>query len=130
MALTIALSSGVAQAIINGQPDTGPKAHPYVGALVTKVEGQLQNFCSGTLISPKVFLTAGHCTEAPKGAGLPKDLPTYVTFDPTFESGSSAVIKEPPTPTQNPVFRSPRLTIAARPRRDYLGSPLRSPAMM
>jgi Trypsin len=96
MALATALSGGVAQAIINGGPDRGPNAHPYVGALVTKVEGQLQNFCSGTLISPKVFLTAGHCTVPPKGKGVPKDQPTYVTFDPTFEPGSSKIIKGTP----------------------------------
>ena len=33
MALAILLASGVAQAIINGEPDRGPKAHSYVGAL-------------------------------------------------------------------------------------------------
>ena len=35
MALAILLAGGVAQAIINGEPDRGPNAHPYVGALVT-----------------------------------------------------------------------------------------------
>jgi hypothetical protein len=35
MALAILLAGGVAQAIINGQLDMGPNAHPYVGALVT-----------------------------------------------------------------------------------------------
>ena len=35
MALAILMTCGVAQAIINGEPDRGPKAHPYVGALVT-----------------------------------------------------------------------------------------------
>ena len=34
-ALAILLASGVAQAIINGEPDRGPNAHPYVGALVS-----------------------------------------------------------------------------------------------
>jgi hypothetical protein len=97
MALAIALSCGVAQAIkkpaiINGEPDGGPKAHPYAGALVTKVEGQLRTVCSGTLISPKVFLTAGHCTDLLKT----EDLPTYVTFDPAFEPGSSELIKGTP----------------------------------
>jgi hypothetical protein len=102
MSLAILLSGGVAQAIIepaiiNGEPDRGPNAHSYAGALVTKVEGRLQFFCSGTLISPKVFLTAGHCTEPPKGKGVPpKDLLTYVTFDPTFEQGPSKVIKGTP----------------------------------
>jgi hypothetical protein len=35
MALAILLAGGVAQAIINGEPDKGPKVHPYVGALVS-----------------------------------------------------------------------------------------------
>jgi hypothetical protein len=35
MALAILLGSGVAQAIINGEPDRGSEAHPYVGALVS-----------------------------------------------------------------------------------------------
>jgi len=96
MALAIALSCGVAQAIINGEPDRESKAHPYAGAYVVKVGGKLQAVCSGTLISPKVFLTAGHCTEARKALGLPKDPPTYVTFDPTFEPGSSKIIKGTP----------------------------------
>ncbi len=39
MALAILLAGGVAQAIINGEPDRGPKAHPYVGAYVAKVGG-------------------------------------------------------------------------------------------
>jgi hypothetical protein len=96
MALAILLSGGMARAIIkpaiiNGEPDTGSNAHPYAGALVTKFRGQLVNFCSGTLITPKVFLTAGHCTESVKGKVFPKGSPTYVTFDldPTFERGSS-----------------------------------------
>ena len=56
MALSVLLASGVAQAIINGQPDRG--AHPYVG-MVYNAKG----LCSGTLISPRVFLTAAHCTQ-------------------------------------------------------------------
>jgi hypothetical protein len=107
MALAIALSCGVAQAIIkpyiiNGEPDRGPKAHRYAGALVTKAEGQPPfNFCSGTLISPKVFLTAGHCTDFV----ISEDLPTYVSFDPTFEPGASEVIKA--TPYTHPRYCSP-----------------------
>jgi hypothetical protein len=54
--------AAAAAAITNGAPDNG--AHPAVGALVFAGAPQ----CSGTLIAPGVFLTAGHCT-----AGLPSN---------------------------------------------------------
>jgi V8-like Glu-specific endopeptidase len=92
MALAILLASGVAQAIINGEPDRGPKAHPYVGAYVAKVGGKLLPVCSGTLISPRVFLTAGHCTQFE----IRKDRPAYVSFDPTYKPGASKLIKGTP----------------------------------
>jgi len=92
MALALLLAGGVAQAIINGQPDTGPKAHPYVGAYVAKVKGQRVAVCSGTLISPRVFLTAGHCTDSV----MKEHSPTYVSLDPTYKPGSSEVISATP----------------------------------
>src|SRR5215216_1294955 len=97
MALAILLASGVAQAIINGEPDRGPNAHPYVGALVSvpasgEFKGQRLPICSGTLISPEVFLTAGHCTDFL----MRKELPSYVPFDPTYKPGESKVIKASP----------------------------------
>lgn len=49
-----------AQAITYGTPDT---AHPFVGAMVVQsIYGWTSEWCSGTLIAPLVFLTAGHCT--------------------------------------------------------------------
>ena len=101
MALAIVLAGGVAQAIINGEPDRGPKAHPYVGAYVAKLQGKLLPVCSGTLISPKVFLTAGHCTQVEKEKGRP----AYVSFDPTYKPGASKVIKA--TPYTHPGFCLP-----------------------
>jgi hypothetical protein len=92
MALAILLATGVAQAIINGEPDRGPNAHPYVGAYVAKFEGELLPVCSGTLISPRVFLTAGHCTEFE----IEKDRPAYVSFDPTYKPGASELTKGTP----------------------------------
>jgi hypothetical protein len=92
MALAIIVAGGVAQAIINGEPDRGPKAHPYVGAYVAKLEGKRRPVCSGTLISPKVFLTAGHCTQFE----IERDRPAYVSFDPTYKPGASELVKGTP----------------------------------
>jgi secreted trypsin-like serine protease len=95
MALAILAASGVAGAIINGEPDGN--RHPYVGALVTELEVaegefELLPVCSGTLISPTVFLTAGHCTEFLIEEGLP----TYVSFDTTFVPGESELVSGTP----------------------------------
>ena len=53
--------AGIALAITNGGPDGN--GHPYVGALLAPKafsDGTWEE-CSGTLISPTVFLTAAHC---------------------------------------------------------------------
>jgi hypothetical protein len=65
LALVLVLSSaGVASAITDGELDGN--GHPYVGLMVADdADGNPLWRCSGTLISPTLFLTAGHCTEAP-----------------------------------------------------------------
>jgi hypothetical protein len=85
MTIAVLLASGVANAIINGQPDGN--AHPYVGALVGDFDGQKVAICSGTLISPTVFITAGHCTDFLQD----EDVPTFVSFDTTFDQSSALV---------------------------------------
>lgn len=63
-----------AHAITFGEPDGND--HPHVGTLLF-VQNNVGFFsCSGTLISPTVMLTAGHCVE---GGGLENDV-TYVRF--------------------------------------------------
>jgi secreted trypsin-like serine protease len=53
-----------AVAITDGQLDGN--GHPYVGLMVAQTtDGTPLWRCSGTLLSPTIFLTAGHCTEAP-----------------------------------------------------------------
>jgi hypothetical protein len=57
----LALSGGTASAVVFGEPDGD--GHPNVGALLAPVaysDGTWAS-CSGTLISPTVFLTAAHC---------------------------------------------------------------------
>ncbi|HET7730983.1 MAG TPA: trypsin-like serine protease [Usitatibacter sp.] len=54
-----------AQAITAGGELDGNR-HPYVGLMVAQdAKGNPLWRCSGTLIAPRLFLTAGHCTEAP-----------------------------------------------------------------
>jgi len=65
-ALAAALTLGVAPAaaITDGVPDGD--GHPFVGLMVAKnADGNPIWRCSGTLLSPTLFLTAGHCAEAP-----------------------------------------------------------------
>jgi hypothetical protein len=50
----------------NFVPDT---THTYVGLIVFyDANGEFLHRCSGSLISPSVFLTAGHCTDPESGA--------------------------------------------------------------
>lgn len=65
-------------AITYGQPDGND--HPNVGALVGTFNGQTFPYCSGTLVSPTVFLTAAHCD-----IGIST---VRVTFDSVYTSRS------------------------------------------
>lgn len=68
-----------AAAITNGSPDD--QRHPNVGGLVspTQYPDGTWLYCSGTLISATVFLTAAHCAEDGAQVG--------VTFDTAYEAG-------------------------------------------
>jgi V8-like Glu-specific endopeptidase len=68
-----------AAAITNGTADGN--RHPDVGGLVspTQYSDGTWLYCSGTLISPTVFLTAAHCDEGTSRVG--------VTFDSAYVAG-------------------------------------------
>ena len=62
----ILVVSTVGSALAIKYGDYDGDAHPHVGIMVAQDEfGNPLWRCSGTLISPTVYLTAGHCTEAP-----------------------------------------------------------------
>jgi hypothetical protein len=72
---------GVTAQVTDGQFDGN--AHPYVGVMVAQdANGGYLWRCSGTLISPTLFLTAGHCTECPAAH-------VEIWFDPNLEDGST-----------------------------------------
>ena len=80
--LAAAVAALPASAITDGSPDGD--AHPYVGLMVAQDSSGAPLWrCSGTLISPTLFLTAGHCTEAPAKHA-------EIWFDADVESGIPA----------------------------------------
>lgn len=106
LALVLVFSTvGLVGAITDGNPDGD--GHPYVGLLIFDIDGAPQWRCSGTLLSPTVLLTAGHCTDGATGGrvwfeadvtnaaalGYPFGGPTSVEFcaihtHPQFHEGS------------------------------------------
>ncbi len=75
LALAAILPVSAAQAITYGVDDNGK--HPFVGGLVGTFSSGTYVYCSGTLIAPRVFLTAAHCNVS---AETGRD-DVFVTFD-------------------------------------------------
>jgi hypothetical protein len=81
VAAAIAIGVVPASAITNGTPDQ--EGHRYVGLMVAKNAAGVPLFrCSGTLMSPTVFMVAGHCTAPPAArieiffsSGFPNGIP-------------------------------------------------------
>jgi Trypsin len=80
-ALITALTPSPARAITNGFPDTSNK-FSNVGAVLAISSDPSQNFqvCSGTLISPTVFLTVAHCAQFFMQVLEPQGFSLFVSF--------------------------------------------------
>lgn len=95
-ALALALPGA---AITNGQPDG--ELHPAVGGFMVFANGRWQLICTGTLVTPRVFLTASHCTSYAEENGWP----VAVSFDSTDVENTSDI--RPATSVTNPDYHAP-----------------------
>ena len=89
VAMILMLVVTPAGAITFGEPDGN--RHPNVGLIVADMrdDGTLTLWCSGTLISPTIFLTAGHCTNFFSRLGITQ---IWVTFDSEFDPQTSELV--------------------------------------
>ena len=93
LAMTLG-SLGVGNAIMFGELDG--EDHPYVGLMVADVDGVPAWRCSGTLIAPTVFLTAGHCVHEATAARVWFD--TDLTDNEEYPFGGDTSIEGTPIP--------------------------------
>lgn len=99
LAITLVAWTPISLCVTNGTVDNN--RHPNVGTIVAEflTPGVKDRACTGTLISPTVFLTAGHCIFLlQQKFGVTQ---VWVTFDPVF--GPSATLY-PGTMHLNPAF--------------------------
>jgi hypothetical protein len=80
----LAVAAPAAFAITGGSLDGA--AHPAVGLLLADRGNGPEPDCSGSLVSPTVFVTAAHCTGDLASARV------WVSFDPRYVAGSSSLL--------------------------------------
>jgi hypothetical protein len=89
IALVLLLCGSAANAITWGWEDDDG-SYPNVGTIMGQWDdGSYSQLCSGTLIHPRVFLTAGHCVAALErylSLGLLVDYAVTFAFDPSDET--------------------------------------------
>jgi secreted trypsin-like serine protease len=84
--LAAALAASPVGAITNGQPDG--EGHPYVVVLTDdwRTPGYYERFCTGTLVAPRLVVTAAHCLLEFV------DPEVWVSFDSVYQPGESSLI--------------------------------------
>jgi secreted trypsin-like serine protease len=93
-AITVAFIASPASAITFGFVDSN-NTFSNVGAFIVKrsSDGRIFPICSGTLIAPKVFLTASHCTAFFEQDLVPRGFTAFVSFDGSIGFGSLTDLK-------------------------------------
>ncbi len=95
VAVALLTPTSSAKAITNGFVDEN-NTYSNAGIFVVQrhSDGRLFGLCSGTLIAPTVFLTAGHCTEAFLVRIAPRGFTAFVSFDNPIPLGSLTDLKK------------------------------------
>lgn len=106
---TLLLTSGNTALGQTGDAQPDGNAHPNVGAFLLPrlADGSLRIICTGTLVTPRVFMTASHCTAFALSQGFTE---TWVTFDPNFGTDAAHNVFETPyhgTIIHNPAYKQP-----------------------
>jgi len=94
LVLILAVGALPAAAITGGELDG--EDHPNVGLMIADVDGEPQWRCSGTLIAPRVFLTAGHCTEGATAARV--WFANDMALVPDYPDGGEVALEGTPVP--------------------------------
>jgi len=88
VAIAMLLTPFRVKAITYGFTDTN-NTYSNVGAFIVKSPtGEIFPICSGTLITPNVFLTASHCTQFFTNTLAPQGYTAYVSFDKSIPFGN------------------------------------------
>jgi hypothetical protein len=92
------------QAITNGQLDGN--GHPYVVLVLMEVDGVPAFRCSGTLLSPTIVVTAGHCTDRNEFSGIRIFAESNVDADPTYPGPGGPNTYEASDFTSHPLYNA------------------------
>jgi secreted trypsin-like serine protease len=92
--MTIGVCAAPAAAVTDGEHDGS--RHPNVGALLIGTPGvDMFQLCSGSLIAPDEFLTAGHCTDFLETNAAPGDV--SASFEELLEPNPDTGVLSPAT---------------------------------
>lgn len=94
-AMSLVVSSARLRAIVFGFVDEN-NTYSNVGAFIVQspATGRIFPICCGTIISPTVFLTAGHCTEFFTNDLAPRGFTAFVSFDRSIAFGNLTNLRD------------------------------------